>query len=181
GLSGGVRRLTAFAMALARPTPLLIFDEPTNDVDASRRRLLWDAVRRRADAGSAVLLVTHNVAEAERVVDRLVVLDRGRVLASGTPAQLRGTGADHQRLELQLPPSGTSRLAIPQPLGMNNQVHIGSRVRLTVPEASVAEAVAWASAEYAAERIEGYSLSPVTLEDTYLQLTHTPPDAGTDA
>ena len=77
GLSGGVRRLTAFAMALAKPTPLLIFDEPTNDVDASRRRLLWDAVRRRGDRGCGVLLVTHNVAEAERVVDRLVVLRPG--------------------------------------------------------------------------------------------------------
>lgn len=175
GLSGGVRRLTAFAMALAKPTPLLIFDEPTNDVDASRRRLLWDAVRRRGDRGCGVLLVTHNVAEAERVVDRLVVLDQGRALASGTPAQLRGTGADHQRLELQLPPSGTSDLDIPQTLDLQNRVAIGARLRMTVPEADVAAAVSWASEEYAARRIEGYSLSPVTLEDTYLRLTS---DAG---
>src|SRR5699024_2465870 len=82
GLSGGIRRLTGFAMAVAAPTPLLVLDEPTNDIDASRRRLLWEAVRRRGDAGSGVLLVTHNVAEAERIVDELVILDRGRVLAA---------------------------------------------------------------------------------------------------
>ncbi|MGO1228505.1 MAG: ATP-binding cassette domain-containing protein [Brachybacterium sp.] len=66
GLSGGIRRLTGFAMAVAAPVPLLILDEPTNDIDASRRRLLWDAVRRRGDQGSGVLLITHNVVEAER-------------------------------------------------------------------------------------------------------------------
>lgn len=87
GLSGGIRRLTSFAMAAAAPTPLLVLDEPTNDVDASRRRLLWDAVRRRADEGAGVLLVTHNVTEAERIVDELVILDRGRVAASGSAAR----------------------------------------------------------------------------------------------
>src|SRR5690606_21432511 len=91
GLSGGIRRLTAFAMTVAAPTPLLVLDEPTNDIDASRRRLRWTAVRRRADAGAGVLLVTHNVTEAERIVDELVVLDRGRVVAAGSPARLRGT------------------------------------------------------------------------------------------
>src|SRR5690625_1296588 len=49
GLSGGIRRLTGFAMAVAAPIPLLILDEPTNDIDATRRRLLWDAVRRRGE------------------------------------------------------------------------------------------------------------------------------------
>lgn len=181
GLSGGVRRLTAFAMALAKPTPLLIFDEPTNDVDASRRRLLWDAVRRRGDSGAGVLLVTHNVAEAERVVDRLVVLHHGRVLAAGTPAQLRGNGADQQRLEVHLAPGGPSVLDIPEALRRESQVRIGSRVRMNVPEASVAAAVSWASAQYAAARIEGYSLSPVTLEDTYLQLTTQTADTATGA
>lgn len=101
GLSGGIRRLVGFAMAAVAPAPLLILDEPTNDVDASRRRLLWDAVRRRSDAGTAVLLVTHNVIEADQVLDEVVILDRGRVVASGTPASLRGTGGA-LRLELHL-------------------------------------------------------------------------------
>ncbi|MBO3723850.1 ABC transporter ATP-binding protein [Actinomyces bowdenii] len=101
GLSGGIRRLVGFAMAAVAPAPLLVLDEPTNDVDASRRRLLWDAVRRRADAGTAVLLVTHNVIEADQVLDEVVILDRGRVVASGTPASLRG-GEGTLRLELHL-------------------------------------------------------------------------------
>lgn len=93
GLSGGVRRLTSLAMALAAPVPLLVLDEPTNDVDAARRRLLWSALRRRANGdGAAVLVVTHNVNEAESMVDELTVLDRGRVVASGSPAQLRTQG-----------------------------------------------------------------------------------------
>src|SRR5690606_39648635 len=73
GLSGGVRRLVAFAMAAVVPTPLVVLDEPTNDVDAARRRRLWEVVRRLADHGSGILLVTHNVVEAERLVAQLAV------------------------------------------------------------------------------------------------------------
>ncbi|MDR7292820.1 ABC transporter ATP-binding protein [Pseudoglutamicibacter albus] len=134
GLSGGVRRLTTLAMALAAPVPLLVLDEPTNDVDAARRRLLWSALRRRADDdGTAVLVVTHNVNEAESVVDELTVLDRGRVVASGSPAQLRaralgekaeadaegaGRSNDTLRLTLRLPgepePAPTDAAAEPR-------------------------------------------------------------------
>ena len=65
-LSGGVRRLTAFGMAAASPAQVVMLDEPTNDVDPARRRLLWEQIRELADRGCAVLLVTHNVVEAER-------------------------------------------------------------------------------------------------------------------
>jgi ABC-2 type transport system ATP-binding protein len=87
--SGGVRRLTAFGMAAAEPGRIVMLDEPTNDVDPVRRRLLWDQIRALGRAGSAVLLVTHNVLEAERSVERLAILHNGRILAEGTPAQLR--------------------------------------------------------------------------------------------
>ena len=87
-ISGGVARLTAFAMCAVVPGRLVILDEPTNDVDPVRRRLLWDQIRLLAEAGAAVLLVTHNVREAERAVDRLTVLDHGHVIAEGTPAAL---------------------------------------------------------------------------------------------
>ena len=70
------------------PGRLVVLDEPTNDVDPVRRRLLWAQIRRVADEGSAVLLVTHNVREAETVVDRVTILDRGRVLADDTPGAL---------------------------------------------------------------------------------------------
>jgi ABC-2 type transport system ATP-binding protein len=87
-VSGGVARLAAFAMAAVAPGALVVLDEPTNDVDPVRRRLLWAEIRRIADEGAAVLLVTHNVREAETVVDRVTILDHGRVLADETPAGL---------------------------------------------------------------------------------------------
>ena len=99
-VSGGVARLAAFAMAAVAPGALVVLDEPTNDVDPVRRRLLWTEIRRIADEGAAVLLVTHNVREAETVVDRVTILDHGRVLADETPAGLvGGHGATGDGLE----------------------------------------------------------------------------------
>jgi ABC-type multidrug transport system ATPase subunit len=77
-LSGGVQRLAGFAMAIVWPGRLVILDEPTNDVDPLRRRRLWQLIRRLGNDGTAVLLVTHNVLEAEQVVDRLVIIDEHR-------------------------------------------------------------------------------------------------------
>ncbi|MCL1900158.1 MAG: ABC transporter ATP-binding protein [Promicromonosporaceae bacterium] len=87
-VSGGVARLTAFAMAVVAPGKLVVLDEPTNDVDPVRRRLLWQEIRRIADDGAAILLVTHNIHEAEHVVDYVVLLDEGRVVTRGTPREL---------------------------------------------------------------------------------------------
>jgi ABC-2 type transport system ATP-binding protein len=91
-LSGGVARLTAFGMAAVVPGALVILDEPTNDVDPVRRRLLWRQIRHLAEAGTAVLLITHNVREAEQVVDRLVVLEQGQVVAAGSLTELTADG-----------------------------------------------------------------------------------------
>ncbi|QFG24148.1 ATP-binding cassette domain-containing protein [Actinomadura sp. WMMB 499] len=168
GLSGGVRRLTAFAMAAVAPVPLVVLDEPTNDVDASRRRRLWRAVRRLGDDGAGVLLVTHNVAEAERVVDELVVLDRGRVVAAGTPNRLRG--GDDLRLELALHPDGADPSGA-APVPVARRVRTGRRVLLTLGTSDAEAAVAWAAALRSAGRIEGYALAPATLEDAYLAAT----------
>lgn len=171
GLSGGIRRLTGFAMAVAAPTPLLILDEPTNDIDASRRRLLWDALRRRGDLGTGVLLVTHNVAEAERIVDELAVLDRGRVVANGSPARLRGTQDSDLRLELHLAPDAPDPSETAPDLPAQRRVRTGRRTLLTVAVGDAATCVAWASTQHDLGRIDGYTLAPATLEDAYLALT----------
>lgn len=172
GLSGGIRRLTGFAMAIIAPTPLLVLDEPTNDIDASRRRLLWSAVRRRGDDGSGVLLVTHNVAEAERIVDRLVILDRGRVVASGTPSQLRGTSDRDLRLELRLRADATWMDASDHPpVTVLRTVRTGRRALLTIPADEASAAVGWATRLRDEDRIDDYALGPATLEDAYLSLT----------
>jgi ABC-2 type transport system ATP-binding protein len=179
GISGGVRRLVSFAMAVTVPAPLVVLDEPTNDVDASRRPRLWKTVRRLADEGAGVLLVTHNVAEVERVVDHLVILDQGRVVARGTPAQLRGTDDTDITLELHLPTAGghaAPDLAPPTPV--HQQVIDGRRLRLTIPAADAATAVTWATGLRTGGDVEGFTLSPTSLEDTYLALTATSRDSA---
>jgi ABC-type multidrug transport system ATPase subunit len=98
--SGGVQRLAGFAAAIVGDTRLLVLDEPTNDVDPIRRQLLWDTIAELGRAGTTVLLVTHNLAEAERVIDRLAIIDGGRILREGTPASLRSVVTDRLRLEL---------------------------------------------------------------------------------
>ncbi|MEU3850388.1 ABC transporter ATP-binding protein [Streptomyces sp. NPDC029554] len=177
GLSGGVRRLTAFAMAAVAPVPLVVLDEPTNDVDAARRRRLWDTVRRLGDEGAGVLLVTHNVVEAERVVDELVVLDHGKVVAAGSPSRLRGTGDQALRLELWLHPDGADPSDLPGtvPIPVARRVRVGRRVLLTLGSADAEAAVAWAATLRESRRIEEYTLGPATLEDVYLAVTA---DAG---
>ncbi|WP_353987385.1 ABC transporter ATP-binding protein [Ruicaihuangia caeni] len=173
GLSGGVRRLTAFAMAAVARVPLIILDEPTNDVDAARRRLLWSSVRRLGDEGAGVLLVTHNVVEAERVVDDLVVLDRGAVVAAGSPSRLRGDRDNELRLELSLTPEGEDP-TLPStgvPMPVTRRVRVGRRVLLTIAPDAAESAVRWAAALRGQGRVEGYALAPATLEDAYLAVT----------
>ncbi|AFN47816.1 ABC transporter, ATP-binding domain protein [Arachnia propionica F0230a] len=173
GLSGGVRRLTAFAMAAVSEVPLVILDEPTNDVDASRRRRLWDLVRRLGDEGAGVLLVTHNVVEAERVVDELVILERGCVVAAGSPTSLRASIDADLRLEVSLNPDGIDPTEDSTPFAVSRRVRIGRRVMLNVSADDAARAVSWANELRSREYIEGYALTPVTLEDAYLTVTAT--------
>ena len=166
-LSGGVKRLVSFCMAAVEPGEVVILDEPTNDVDPVRRRLLWGQVRSLADDGAAVLLVTHNVIEAERSVDRLAILDHGRVLTEGTPAELKAGIADDLRLELVLDPEA-GVLETPQFTGPH--VVTGNRVVATVPARMAGEAATWARDLRQTGRIEEFSLSPATLEDVYVTL-----------
>ena len=100
--SGGMRRLVAFCMAAVVPGQIVILDEPTNDVDPLRRRLLWDEVQKLAGEGAAVLLVTHNVLEAERAVDRLAQAARGRVHAAGGDTGAGGRPAPNAALPAAL-------------------------------------------------------------------------------
>ena len=170
-LSGGVKRLVAFAMAAVAPGRLVMLDEPTNDVDPVRRRLLWKQVRALADEGAAVLLVTHNVIEAERSVDRLAILDEGRVLAEGSPADLKNHLGAALRLELVL---DASMAEMPvSPFG-GSAVPVGNRLMVGVPFDGAAQAVAWAEALQHTGRVEEFTLGPATLEDVYVALVGTP-------
>jgi ABC-2 type transport system ATP-binding protein len=166
-LSGGVKRLVAFAMAAVAPGRVVMLDEPTNDVDPVRRRLLWRQVRTLADHGAAVLLVTHNVIEAERSVDRLAILDEGRVIAEGTPAELKGRLGAALRLELVLDPDASEVPTSPFAL---SAVPVGNRLMVGVPIDAAGQAVAWAESLKRAGSVEEFTLGPATLEDVYVAL-----------
>ncbi len=87
-LSGGERQRLFVALALVGRPRLVFLDELTQNLDPVGRRRTWDVVRRVRDGGTTVVLVTHDVEEAERLCDRIVVLDQGRVVADGTPASI---------------------------------------------------------------------------------------------
>jgi ABC-2 type transport system ATP-binding protein len=87
-LSGGERQRLFVALALVGRPRLVFLDELTQNLDPVGRRRTWDVVRHIRDSGTTVVLVTHDVEEAERLCDRIVVLDRGRVVAEGTPASI---------------------------------------------------------------------------------------------
>lgn len=78
-LSGGLQRLTSFAMTVTSDTPVVLLDEPTNDVDPVRRIVMWKYLRKLADNGIIVIIVTHNLLEVEKYADRYVLLDKGCV------------------------------------------------------------------------------------------------------
>ncbi len=165
-LSGGVRRLVAFCMTAVVPGRVTILDEPTNDVDPLRRRLLWQQVRLLADQGSAVLLVTHNVLEAERSVDRLAIIDRGKVISSGTPGSMKNGDGDYLRLELLLEPGAT----LPSPPAfLSHTVNGGRRLIGRVRAVDITQAALWANQMKADQLVEEYSLGPATLEDAYIR------------
>jgi ABC-2 type transport system ATP-binding protein len=166
-LSGGVRRLVAFCLAAVVPGQLVILDEPTNDVDPLRRRLLWREVRNLADRGSAVLLVTHNVLEAERSVDRLAIIDQGRVVGAGTPASLKERETGYLRLEIIVEP--TAQLPT-FPVFLSHAVNGGRRLLGKVEAGSVGAAVEWAHRLREQDMVEEYSIGPATLEDVYVRL-----------
>ena len=168
-LSGGVARLVAFAMAAVVPGKVVILDEPTNDVDPLRRRLLWKQVRDLADRGAAVLLVTHNVLEAERAVDHLALMDGGRVVAAGTPGSLKPGAAAGFRLEVLYEPNALPDAAR-LPAFVRDPVLAGRRLLADVADDDLETAIAWARTERTAGAVEEFSLGPSTLEDVYVRL-----------
>jgi ABC-2 type transport system ATP-binding protein len=95
-LSGGQKQRLAVACALVSKPDLLFLDEPTTGLDPQSRRQLWEIIRRFRAAGGTVLLTTHYMEEAERLCDRVAIMDHGKVIAQGTPRELIATlGAEH--------------------------------------------------------------------------------------
>jgi len=95
-LSGGQRQRLALACALVGDPELLFLDEPTTGLDPQSRRQLWDLIERFRAGGRSILLTTHYMDEAERLCDRVAIVDHGRVIAQGTPRELIASlGVEH--------------------------------------------------------------------------------------
>ena len=174
-LSGGVARLVSFCLAAVHPVRLAVLDEPTNDVDPLRRKLLWEQVRALADSGTAVLLVTHNVAEAERCVDRLAVVDRGTVQVMGTPAALKSTLGGALRLEVTVD-VGRPHPTLPEFL--RTPVVVGQRVVAQAALDDAGAAVSWARTAQETGEIAEFQLHPASLEDVYVRSVTTSQDSA---
>lgn len=166
-MSGGIRRLVGFVMAAVQPMALVILDEPTNDVDPLRRRLLWEQIRRLGREGTSVLLVTHNVLEAEQAVDRLAVIDEGRIIAQGTPASLKTTDRGSLRVHVNLVPGNG---APPIPPFVRGCTQAKGRLLLLVDAADASSAVHWAQSLMDGGIAEEYALGAASLEDAYVRL-----------
>ncbi len=169
-LSGGQRRLACVAAALVGERPLLVLDEPTAGMDPVARRAVWAAVdRRRAERGATVVLVTHNVIEAELVLDRVAVMDRGRAVACGTPAGLKAMVGEDVRLELvwrDRPPLEVPEVAALRP----DAVETGRRWTLRLPPEEARAAVAAVTGGPAFAALDDFTLAMPSLEDVYLAL-----------
>jgi ABC-2 type transport system ATP-binding protein len=98
-LSGGQKQRVSIALALVGNPKVAILDELTTGLDPLARRTTWEVVRREREAGATVLLVTHFMEEAERLCDRVIIIDRGRILAEGSPDDLINSVGGARSLE----------------------------------------------------------------------------------
>ncbi|NAZ87648.1 ABC transporter ATP-binding protein [Kineococcus indalonis] len=167
-LSGGERRRLDLAVALLGDPELLLLDEPTTGLDAESRRAVWDLVHELAAAGTAVLLTTHHLEEAERLADRLAVLHRGLVVAEGTVADVVATHRAEVRWHRDAGRPGADVL------GPGDTVALDGRhvvVRTASLQRTLARVLAWAQ-EQDLELAE-LRATPASLETAFLALART--------
>ncbi|WP_436495209.1 ABC transporter ATP-binding protein [Actinokineospora sp. HUAS TT18] len=103
-LSGGMKRRLTIARSLINDPELLLLDEPTTGLDPQARHLLWDRLFRLKQQGVTLIITTHYMDEAEQLCDRLVVMDAGKIVAAGSPAELIARYSTREVLELRFPP-----------------------------------------------------------------------------
>jgi ABC-2 type transport system ATP-binding protein len=194
GLSGGQKQRLAMACALVGDPELLFLDEPTTGLDPQARRHLWDLVDALKQAGRTIILTTHYMEEAERLCDRVAIMDHGRVIALGTPQQLIATVGGEDIVEFAVSSQASeSRPGAPGPvLGvLINQPVRGvvdpekltaipgvqsHRVDAGLHQLSVSELHTTVPRIFAALAAEGLHLSEfrthsATLEDVFVRLT----------
>ncbi|HEY6498707.1 MAG TPA: ABC transporter ATP-binding protein [Streptosporangiaceae bacterium] len=167
-LSGGQRRRVDLGLGVIGRPELLFLDEPTTGLDPEARRGLWAVIQQLAAGGTTVLLATHYLDEAQRLADRIIVLDDGQIVADASPDQLRARGG-MPVIRLRLP-RGTALDGLPASLAG----HVDpARGELSLPSADLtgdlATLVAWARAGDV--DLTGLEVGAPSLEDAYLALT----------
>jgi lipooligosaccharide transport system ATP-binding protein len=110
-LSGGMKRRLTIARALINDPRVLLLDEPTTGLDPQARHILWDRLFRLKEQGTTLLLTTHYMDEAEQLCDRLVVVDKGSIMAEGTPAELIRRYSSREVLEVRFGSDRNSEVA----------------------------------------------------------------------
>ena len=167
-LSGGQRQRLSVALALVGRPEIAVLDELTTGLDPQGRRDTWDLVERIRDRGVTVVLVTHFMEEAERLCDRLAIIDTGRVVAIDTPSGLLSrVGSEHRVRFRPLDPLDDALLAaLPEVTGVSRS---GDEVTVRGPE-QVLHAVLSALAEKKV-RYDGLRVEQPTLDDAFVSLT----------
>ena len=175
-LSGGQKQRVAIACALVADPEILFLDEPTTGLDPQSRRQVWELVQRYKDRGRTVILTTHYMDEAERLCDRVAIVDQGKVIALGTPAALIDTLGGAHIVEFDAPaprePFAADALASLPGVRAARLSPGGGGAALTVTELHVAlpALLAWLRTAGAGEltRLETHHAS---LEDVFVGLT----------
>ena len=161
-LSGGMKRRLILARALVNNPDLLILDEPTIGLDPQARHLIWEKLRSLQAQGNTIVMTTHYLDEAERLCDRLVIMDNGKILVEGTPADLVRQHVSHEIVEV-----GTSDEVIACLTELNVPFEkTGDMIQITTDSA---REIARTLLERC--RPEKVITRPATLEDVFLKLT----------
>jgi lipooligosaccharide transport system ATP-binding protein len=166
-LSGGMKRRLTIARALVNEPDILMLDEPTTGLDPQARHVLWDRLFRLKEQGVTLVITTHYMDEAEQLCDRLVVMDKGRIMAEGSPAELIKQFSSKEVLEVRFGSSANKNVA-KQIEGLGDRTEVLPDRILVYSD----------NGEKILERIVKLGLHPLTslvrrssLEDVFLRLT----------
>jgi ABC-2 type transport system ATP-binding protein len=171
-LSGGQKQRLAVATALVGNPKILFLDEPTTGLDPQSRRQLWDLVRRFQRGGGTVLLTTHYMDEAERLCDRLAIVDQGQIIAEGSPAELIDRLGGHHVVEFAV--SGTNGAshdawrALPGVEGVREDAEV---VSLTVHEPHLTIPSLLDAVQRQEKELLHLTTRQASLEDVFVRLT----------
>jgi len=169
-LSGGQRQRLAVACALAGDPELLFLDEPTTGLDPQSRLQLWERIAAYKEAGRSVLLTTHYMEEAERLCDRVAVVDHGRIIAQGSPAELiAGLKAPHF-IEFSTEPRVEDDVIAKIP-GIGERRQRDGRWLLAAASLAQAVPALLAALDRAGAKLLSLSTHRATLEDVFIALT----------